>query len=313
MKLLDQLHKLGILRVGATGGAYKSYKDMPDELMFDNAYDKEKDLAGGSGAAKTTDPVAPGRRPSGEGSGVLFLILLVVSIVITLFFGLMVDLGSWFLALTVILILFVFKLFSYRRGLCSLKFIWIYFFVYIIFSIAVLFIAVPGQGEEAGNAADTSSQNATDIVSRAEDIDDSDWIDYTGAQSSLFTFRYPASYQVEENGTTTMVYVDKEADYDYHMNFTALDGEIPMPEDCQGLAEGVAERYGGEVRYAESRDFFGSAGCEYGINVEPDGSMVYEIAYNFATPDKTYYVTSYAKSLSDLVVLSKSMESFRLN
>jgi hypothetical protein len=44
MKFLDLLRKLGILRYGAVGGTYKSYKDRPDELMFDNVYDKKKDL-----------------------------------------------------------------------------------------------------------------------------------------------------------------------------------------------------------------------------------------------------------------------------
>jgi len=44
MKFLDWLRKLGILRFGATGGTYTSYKDRPDELMYDNVYDKKKDL-----------------------------------------------------------------------------------------------------------------------------------------------------------------------------------------------------------------------------------------------------------------------------
>jgi hypothetical protein len=44
MKAMDLLRKLGILRFGSASGTYKSYQDMPDELMFDNVYDKEKDL-----------------------------------------------------------------------------------------------------------------------------------------------------------------------------------------------------------------------------------------------------------------------------
>lgn len=46
MKLIDILRKLGVLRFGATGGKYGSYKDMPDELMYNDVYDAKKDLVG---------------------------------------------------------------------------------------------------------------------------------------------------------------------------------------------------------------------------------------------------------------------------
>jgi hypothetical protein len=44
MKFLDWLRKLGILRFGSTSATYKSYKDRPDEFMYDNVYNKKKDL-----------------------------------------------------------------------------------------------------------------------------------------------------------------------------------------------------------------------------------------------------------------------------
>jgi len=44
MNIIKWLRKLGILRFGAVSGTYKSYKDIPDELMYDNVYDKQKDL-----------------------------------------------------------------------------------------------------------------------------------------------------------------------------------------------------------------------------------------------------------------------------
>ncbi|MEI7603533.1 MAG: hypothetical protein WCJ19_00765 [bacterium] len=43
MKIIDILRKLGIIRFGSVGGTYTSYKNRPDELMFDNVYDAKKD------------------------------------------------------------------------------------------------------------------------------------------------------------------------------------------------------------------------------------------------------------------------------
>ena len=48
MKLIKMLKKLGIVRGGMVGGTYKSYKDMPDELMYDNVYNKKTDLVDGN-------------------------------------------------------------------------------------------------------------------------------------------------------------------------------------------------------------------------------------------------------------------------
>lgn len=38
------LRKLGIVRFGAVKGTYRSTKDMPDELFFENVYDPQADL-----------------------------------------------------------------------------------------------------------------------------------------------------------------------------------------------------------------------------------------------------------------------------
>ena len=319
MKLLDDLRKLGILRVGVAGGTYKSAKDMPNELIFDNVYDKEKDLVGGKGTEKVEGGGAgDGRKPAGKGSGLLFFILLVVSVVATFFFGFVDFPTSWFYLMLVVLIIFMLKLFDYSRGICSLKMIWIYFFVYIIVSMIILSVGTPKENLSVENLNTSVTQNTqesgtTDTGTQAQVIDESEWIDYVGVKSPIFTFRYPKSYQIEEYGTSTLVYVDKDKDYDYHVTFTELEGAIPTGGDCEVLAKGVvASRQNSEVRYSKSRDFFGNVGCEYGINLEQDGEMVYEIDYSFATADKTFYVTSYAKKLSDLDILSKIMQSFRL-
>ncbi len=44
MSLLDLLRKLGILRYGATAGAYRNGAERPTELMMDDVYDANKDL-----------------------------------------------------------------------------------------------------------------------------------------------------------------------------------------------------------------------------------------------------------------------------
>jgi len=44
MSVMGILRKLGILRFGSASGRFKNYQEMPDELMFDNVYDAEKDL-----------------------------------------------------------------------------------------------------------------------------------------------------------------------------------------------------------------------------------------------------------------------------
>lgn len=38
------LRKLGVVRSGKVAGTYRSTKDMPDELFFDNVYDPQADL-----------------------------------------------------------------------------------------------------------------------------------------------------------------------------------------------------------------------------------------------------------------------------
>lgn len=306
MKLLDNLHKMGILRVGVAGGTYKSSKDMPDELMFDNVYDKEKDLVGGKGTEKVEGGGAgDGRKPAGKGSGLLFFVLLVVSVLATFFFGFVDFPASWFYLMLVVLLLFMLKLLDYRRGICSLKMIWIYFFVYIIVTMSILSV-----GESKENLL---VENLNTSGSEAQAVNETDWIDYAGVKSPIFTFRYPKSYEIQELGTSTMVYVDRNKDPDYHIVYSVLEGANPPFKDCQQFATTVALGYEkGELRYANPRDFFGFTGCEYGINIGQNSDKIYEITYNFSTVDKSFYVTAYAKQLSDLDILSKIMQSFKL-
>lgn len=315
MKLLDNLHKLGILRVGVAGGTYKSAKDMPGKLMFDNVYDKERDLAGGGEVKKEEDGGSGGgRKGPDKSSGLLFSVLLVV----TLFLGYIYFTFLVFFPMLLVSLFLVFKLFGYWRGSGSMKMIWIYFFVYVILVMIVSFIGWPMYAKPVENFNVSGTQNTdvsdkTDTDYQVQVIDEAEWIDYAGVKSAIFTFRYPKSYQIEEYGTSTLVYVDNDKDYDYHVTFTELEGAIPTGGDCEGLAKGVVANHpNSEVRYAKSRDFFGNVGCEYGINLEQDGEIVYEIDYSFATADKTFYVISYAKSLGDLDVLSRIMQSFKL-
>jgi hypothetical protein len=44
MSVLDILRKLGILRMGATGGTYHNAKERPIELQMDGVFNAEKDL-----------------------------------------------------------------------------------------------------------------------------------------------------------------------------------------------------------------------------------------------------------------------------
>lgn len=66
MKFLDLLRKLGIIRYGAVSGTYKSYKDRPDELMFDNVYDKKKDLTTKEDLKDIADTITGGHQKSGK-------------------------------------------------------------------------------------------------------------------------------------------------------------------------------------------------------------------------------------------------------
>jgi hypothetical protein len=329
MKLIDALRKLGIVRYGLAGGVYTSYKDMPDELMYSNVYDKKKDLVGGSDGKSANG--AGGQMPAGKGPAVLFLVLLILSMMITLFFGFVVGYGAWLLVLLAVLLLFIFMLYRHQRFAGPLKLTLMYFVVYILLSVAILLFATAGSGQHASDttpntpSAPAQSVNtntpgtegagtpAQSAETPAFSIDTTEWVEYTGVESSIFTFRYPKPYVLQEHGSSTLLFVDKNADYDYHITFTDLQGAIPVPADCEGLARSTMTGYqNGELRYAKSREFFGHTGCEYGINIDQNGSRVYEIAYNFTTGDRTFYITAYAKELSDLDILSKILQSFKL-
>lgn len=318
MKLINILQKLGILRVGSIGGTYKNYKDMPDELMFDNAY-KKTDLVNKDERQKFKDSLANKKqKPSNNGSGLLFYILLTLSITITLFFALIIGYNLGLIFLFVILIIFLFLLYRYKSGLSSLKFIWLFFIAYLFISITILFIATPKNNQAETESAPSNTKKTNQIETENKEIpaqltNESEWVDYTGENSNIFSFRYPRSYEIQESGATVMVYVDKTKDYDYHLQFSAVDGNIPVSQDCELLANNVIAGFpGGELRYAKSLNIGNSTGCEYGINIEQNGSKIYEISYNFATSNKTYYITSYAKKLSDLDILLRVMQTFNL-
>jgi len=303
MKLIKTLKKLGIVRGGMVGGTYKSYKDMPDELMYDNVYNKKTDLVDGNDIKKIKDTIVGTNKVGKSGSVLLFYILSILSIVVTLLFALTISkLNLGLIILILILVFFVFKLFQYKKGLVSLKYIWSLFFIYAIVSIIVLMVAVPSR------ALNNTSPKSTDNVTK-----DLVWIDYTGDKSSSFTFKYPDIYKLEDSGTSTLVFVNKSKDYDYHTTFTMLEGLIPVSKDCEGLAKAViAGKNGYDFRYAKQSTLAGMNGCEYGINVMQDGKKIYEISYNFATKDKTFYITSYASKISDLDILNQIMQSFKL-
>lgn len=226
MKLLNDLHKLGILRVGVAGGTYKSSKDMPDELMFDNVYDKEKDLAGGGEVKKEEDGGSGGgRKGPDKSSGLLFSVLLVV----TLFLGYIYFTFLVFFPMLLVSLFLVFKLFGYWRGSGSMKMIWIYFFVYVILVMIVSFIGRPMYAKPVENFNVSGTQNTdvsdkTDTDYQVQVIDEAEWIDYAGVKSPIFTFRYPKSYEIQEVGTSTMVYVDRNKDPDYHIVYSVLEG-----------------------------------------------------------------------------------------
>lgn len=136
MKILDSLRKLGILRGGVVAGTYKSYKEMPDELMYDNVYDKKKDLVDVGSASleskKSSRPVLVW----------LFWFLLIFSILIVTFLFLMMKANIWFFILLLIWLYFIYLIFSYKKGLRAIGFILVYFFVSIFVSVVLLFIGV---------------------------------------------------------------------------------------------------------------------------------------------------------------------------
>ncbi|MFZ2193061.1 MAG: hypothetical protein WAV31_02355 [Candidatus Moraniibacteriota bacterium] len=315
MKILDVLHKLGILRFGSKGGTYKSYKDMPDELMFDNVYNKKTDLVDKDDRKKVKGLLkSKDEKHTSKNSSLLFFALMIISAIITFFFSLIISFNFWIIALLGILIVFFFKLYGYKKGLYSIKFIWTFFVVYLIISIIILFVAIPNKDQPASVSSGLANKNKStknDYSAKVEN--ESEWIDYAGEKSSAFTFRYPKSYLVEESGTSTLVFVDKSKDYDYHITYSMVDGDIPVSKDCEQLAKNILTGFkNGELRYAKTLTLEGLTGCEYGINIEQNDSKIFEITYNFISNKKTFYITAYAKQLSDLDVLLKIMQSFKL-
>jgi hypothetical protein len=81
MNILTILRKLGIIRIGSVSGTYKSYKDMPDELMYGNVYDKKKDLMSKKDYKKIGKALkGNGKKPSFPLTTILFWVFLVLSV-----------------------------------------------------------------------------------------------------------------------------------------------------------------------------------------------------------------------------------------
>lgn len=318
MKFLETLHKLGILRLGTTGGTYKSYEDMPDELMFDNVYDKKKDLV--SRQAATPDA---GKKNPKKLSGLLFWVLVFAATIIALFFSLMIGTGVWFYLVIISLLFFLFILFRFKSGACLLRSIWLAFFVYLIVSIIFVLFGVSANRPPSANAPLTNTSKESAATEQAQDqggqsqvaspSDNIEWIDYTGSKSSLLTFRYPKQYTLEEYGTSIIVYVDKSKDYDYHFTVSVMDFELDQPKDCAIIAKAVVDsKPGSEVRYAKPFTIGDSTGCDYGINIMQEGKKIYEIHHSFNGQGKNYGLTAYAMQESDLDILRQVMDTFRL-
>lgn len=148
MKFVDLLHKLGILRVGAVKGVYTNYKDMPDEMMYDNVYDKKKDLVDG---AKSSG-VKTGH------SAIVFYVFLILAILFCGFFGLMLDFNFWFFVVFIVWAYFIYILFSYRRGTHMFKSVLSFFCIGLFVMIMIMFVGIPSS-RESGVAGSTDCKS----------------------------------------------------------------------------------------------------------------------------------------------------------
>lgn len=322
MKIIDFLRKLGIIRFGAVSGKYKNYQDMPDELMFDNVYDKKKDLVDHSVQSKQSmNKTSPDGQVITKISAALFWLMITLSIITTLFLGLVIGSGVWLYTIITILIIYLFILYRFKSGTCLIKSPWLSFFIFIIIAIVITVVGVPTSRNREGvdgNRNNTTLNSETNVKQVEMGNDDStaetlEWIDYTGAKSAILGFKYPKKYTIEEYGTSIIVYVDKTKDYDYHFTISVMDSELPQPTDCYETAKAtVAAFEGGEVRYANSYSFGSSVGCENGINITQKGKKIYEIQRTFNGKGRNYGLIAYAAKESDLGILKEVMETFKL-
>jgi hypothetical protein len=139
-----------------------------------------------------------------------------------------------------------------------------------------------------------------------------DWIVYNGPKSASFSFAYPNNFTVKDTDNSVAIYPDKAADPDYRLVVTMIDGKLSIPADCNQLAQGVLSgSKSATLRYAKKVTLPELTGCEFGINMVKDGKKLYETTYGLTTDDKSFYLNSFAKSLGDLDVLSRVMQTFR--
>lgn len=143
MKFSDILRKLGIVRSGVVRGTYKSYKDMPDELMYDNVFNKKKDLIGKTDLVDARSVLISSRNRYKKGSVVLLVILLLLSATINLFVGVIIGYAWLFWVVVVCWILFVCLLFRYRAGYHRVGMVIGFFIVFLIVAAGALFVSIP--------------------------------------------------------------------------------------------------------------------------------------------------------------------------
>lgn len=313
MKLLNILRKLGIVRFGQASGIYKSYQEMPDELMFDNTYDKKKDLINhGTEKNSNNNSSVNKQNRTTKISGFLFWLLVILSSIITLFFSLMIGTGVWLYTMIIILLFFLVILYRFKMGVCLFKSAWLIFAIYFFLSLIVVFIGVPSS-KQADNGSKSQPLEGSTADSNQSPAAETEWINYTGVKSPLLTFRYPKSYTVEDSGTSILVFSDKENNYLHHVTFTVLDFDSPTSKDCQGFAKMVAAGFkNGEIRYAKTLNIGGLMGCEYGMNSEQSNAKVYGLAYTFNSERNNFGINAYASQKPDLEILKQIMDSFKL-
>lgn len=91
MKIVDLLHKLGILRYGTKSGTWTSAKDQPPELFMHDVYDAKKDLV------HQEDVKAAAQAIKAVGSRkVFYWVFLVVGVFFLILFLLGTGISSWF-------------------------------------------------------------------------------------------------------------------------------------------------------------------------------------------------------------------------
>lgn len=143
MKLIDILRKLGILRFGSVGGVFKTYKEMPDELMYQDVYDKKKDLMSPEDYKKLGETISKATGisvPAGLGAKIFFWIAMVIGVFFLLFSLLIIGFSLWFWLILITWILVYLMMKKYlERKLPLLFTLGMFLFLFIV---AFIFLAI---------------------------------------------------------------------------------------------------------------------------------------------------------------------------